>query len=135
MRGKGRMFAALLVFVATMASAQPAHADHYFGEPCASGQELTIFGFTAWDLSIVYRMVSTNSFGEHEYYMESYFRHEGEGWGTFVVAAVRNVVSWERVADVQVTGPDGSHFVWIECADEDPDPEFYGPYLKEPYSD
>lgn len=109
-----------------------ARADHFFHEPCASGQELRYEGFTAWRVSIIFRLTATNDFGEHDYYLESYFDHpETEGWGLHFVGEVRDVPSWERIGSIQLIAPNGLHHVWIGCFDGDHDRDTYGPILHE----
>lgn len=108
-----------------------AKADHYFDEPCASGQEIRYEGFTAWRVSVIFRMVSSNDFGEQEYYIERYFDYpEGEGWGLHFLGEVAQVASWERIAGMQLIAPKGLHHVWIQCFDGDPDSEYYGPIYR-----
>lgn len=122
-----------LAVAAVIAAVMPlgtgvAHADHYWGNVCADGQEVRVGGFTAWRVTIIYRLVTWDG---NEYYRDSYFEHnDDEGWGLFFGSEVRDVQSWERVSDIQIVAPNGLHWASYDCFDGDGDQQVEGPVYR-----
>lgn len=124
-----KRIAALGIFLASvLATTQPVHADHYWGNVCADGQEVRVMGFAAWRVTVIYRLVTWDG---NEYYRDSYFEHNSdEGWGFYFYSEVRDVQTWERISDIQISAPNGLHHAWYECFDEDGDSAVYGPIYR-----